>query len=167
MIWYLLILLFCLLLTWLLLGPLIIFLDSDSNRYRISLPGVFSVMVVPAEDQILIRGWIFFVPFNFDPFKKRKPKKKKDPTKTVKKKSKKSSVSIHKVQKMIATFRIRKLYLDIDTDDFLFNSWLVPAFSLVNNDQIQLQVNFHGDAIMHVDLRTRIGAILWILLKNR
>ncbi len=71
------------------------------------------------------------------------------------------------IQNIIAAFRIRKLYLDIDTEDFLFNAWLVPVFSMVNSDQIRMQVNFQGNATLHLDLRTRIGAILWIFLKNR
>ncbi len=167
MIWYILILLFCLLLVWMLLGPVIIFLDTGSNQYRISLPGVVTLMVVANGDQILIRGWIFFVPFKFDPFKKRKQTKKKDPARTVTKKSKKRSASIRMFRKVVAAFRIRKLLLDIDTDDVLLNAWLVPAFSMVNSAQIQMQVNFEGTAYLHLDLRTRIGAILWILFKNR
>ena len=167
MIWYLLILLFGLLLLWIMLGPVIIFLDTGSNQYRISLPGVITLMVVLAEGQILIRGWIFFVPFKFDPFKKRRQKKKKDPAKAVKKKSKKRSGSIRVVRKIVAAFRIRKLLLDIDTDDMILNAWLVPVFSMVNSEDIQMQVNFQGNGYLHLDLRTRIGAILWILFQNR
>ena len=157
MIWYLLILLFGLLILWIMLGPVIIFMDTGSNQYRISLPGVITLMVVLAEGQILIRGWIFFVPFKFDPFKKRRQKKK----------SKKRSGSIRVVRKIVAAFRIRKLLLDIDTDDMILNAWLVPVFSMVNSEDIQMQVNFQGNGYLHLDLRTRIGAILWILFQNR
>jgi len=58
--------------------------------------------------------------------------------------------------------------MDIDTDDFLLNAWLVPAFSAVNNGQnVQMQVNFEGNMFLDLDLRTRIGALAWILIKNR
>ena len=65
------------------------------------------------------------------------------------------------------SFRIRKLHLDLDTEDFVLNAWLVPAFTLINSDQIQLKVNFEGISSLVLDLRTRLGSLLWIFIKNK
>ena len=67
----------------------------------------------------------------------------------------------------IQTFKIRKMKLDIDSNDFLLNAALVPAFSKVNSKNILLQVNFEGNSSLHLETRTHIGSLLWILFKNR
>ena len=68
---------------------------------------------------------------------------------------------------MIRSIRIRKLLLDIDTDDFMLNAWLVPAFSMVNSGNIQMKVNFEGTSSLILDLRARIGTLLWIVVTNK
>jgi len=55
---------------------------------------------------------------------------------------------------------VRKLELDLDTDDFSLNVWLIPAISMVNGENIHMQVNFEGRAALEMDLRTRIGTLL-------
>ncbi|MFO7935942.1 MAG: hypothetical protein R6U78_17895 [Bacteroidales bacterium] len=169
MIWYILISLLAVLLLWLLLGPVILFLDTDRKRYQLVLPGIFKAAVVPAEDLLHIRGRIFFVPYRFNPFrtgkKSRKEKEKKRPAK------KKRSLNISRGSKMfrsaVRAFRIRKLRLDIDTDDFLLNAWLIPAFSMVNSGNIRMSANFNGDFSLLLDVRTRICVLLWIVIKYR
>ena len=57
--------------------------------------------------------------------------------------------------------------LDIDTDDFMLNAWLVPAFSFINSENIQMRVNFHGTSSLVLDLRTRLGLLLWTVIRNK
>ena len=58
--------------------------------------------------------------------------------------------------------------MDIDTDDFMLNAWLVPAFSAGNNGRnVPMQVNFEGNMFLDLDLRTRLASLAWILIKNR
>ncbi len=68
---------------------------------------------------------------------------------------------------LLHAFRIRKLHLNIDTDDYALNAWLIPVFSAVNSENIRLQANFEGDASMQLDLRTRLGALLWAFLLTK
>jgi len=84
-----------------------------------------------------------------------------------KKKSSEKPGKINMIRKAIQTLHIRKLKLDIDTNDFMLNAALVPAFSTVNNRNILLQVNFEGNLSLHLETRTHIGSLLWILFKNR
>ncbi len=63
---------------------------------------------------------------------------------------------------------IRKLDMDMDTDDVMLNAWLVPAFTVVNaNTRLNMQVNFEGNLYLDLDVRTRLSMLLWILLTNR
>jgi len=155
-----------LLLLWILLGPVIIFLDTDNHRYLVVLPGVFKAAVVPSKDLFHIRVWIFFIPYSFNPFRVRRKKGGKEkPVK--KKKPKKISGSIKMGIDAVRCFRIRKLFLDMDTDDFMLNAWLIPAFSFVNSGNIQMRTNFTGNFSLLLDMRTRIGTLLWVFIKYR
>lgn len=168
MIWYLLLILLILFLVWLLLGPVVLLIDTDHNRYHLALPGIFKVAVVPTEELFHIRGWIFFWPFKFYPFRRRKRKPGKTARTPVKKRRFiKSPVGIGTAMEAIRTIRIRRLELDLDTDDFILNAWLVPAFSLLNGGNTRLRVNFEGTSSLLLDLRFRLGALLWVLIRNR
>ena len=64
-------------------------------------------------------------------------------------------------------FRIKKLKVDIDTDDFTLNAWLIPVFSAVNSENIHLQVNFTGRQFLLLDLRITLGTFLWHMIKTK
>jgi hypothetical protein len=176
MIWYILIALFLILLLWILLGPVVLRIDTASNLYHFMLPGVVSVSLVPTAGFFHLRVWIFFVPFRLNPLKMGKNRKQrnlpegkateKDKKKDKKKRARRKGLnSMKKFRKLMGAIRLRKLKLDIDTDDFPLNAWLVPAFSAINSyENVQLQVNFEGNLVLQMDARTRIGALLWRIL---
>ena len=170
MIWSILILFLILLLIWILVVPVIIFLDTDRNRYFLALPGIFKATVIPSAHLFRIRFRIFFVPFTYNPFARNPGKKreKKEPEKSVKKrKAKRIPGGFKFVIQVLRSFRIRKLKLDIDTDDFTLNAWLVPVFSAMNSENIRMRTNFEGHASLLLDLRFRIGTLLRIFIINK
>lgn len=168
MIWYIIVSLLIALLLWLLLGPVIIFFNTDTNHYYLALPGIFKAVVVPSTDLFHIRGWIFFIPFKYHPFKGKKRKRKKKPEKLKKKvKPRKLSGNIQMIIDAVRSFRIRKLFLDLDTDDFILNASLVPVFSYINSENIRMRVNFVGNSSLLLDLRIRLGALVWVLIRNK
>lgn len=72
------------------------------------------------------------------------------------------------IRSVPGAIRVRRLWLDADTDDFMLNVWLIPAFAAINNNRnIRMQVNFEGYLFMDLDLRTRIISLLWTVIKNR
>lgn len=170
MIWYILIALFAVLLLWILLGPVTITLDTSRNLYRFMLPGLVSASAVPTAGFFLIRCRLLFIPFTIDPLRigdRSKTKQEK-----VKKKKKRKRQSGRKLLKKFRSatraIRIRRFELDIDTDDFLLNAWLVPAFTAANSYRnVQMQVNFEGNLFLHLDVRTRIAAMLWQMMPWR
>ena len=159
-----------LLLCWVLLVPVIMRIDSSSHKYRVMLPGVFSIRALPsAEKLIILRVWIFFVPFHINPIRlMNKKTKEKDKPEKKKRKGLKLSSSAGKFRQLPGVVRIRKLEMDLDTDDFIVNAWLVPLFATLNSYRnINLKVNFEGNLALDLDIRTRIGTIIWFLLTNR
>lgn len=165
MIWYIIISLLLIFLLWLLLVPVIIYTNTDRNRYLLTLPGIFRAVVVPEDGLLHIRGWILFIPFKFNPFKPRKKKERKKPRK--KKPIKWRSGNVRMMRGALRAFRVKKLEADIDTDDFTLNAWLVPAFSMVNGENIRLQVNFEGHQSLLLDMRVTLGALLWIIITTK
>jgi hypothetical protein len=165
MIWYILISLLLIFLLWLLFVPVILYTNTHRSRYLLTLPGIFRALVVPDKGLFHIRGWIFFIPFRFNPFRPKKKKERKKPRK--KKKFKWRSGNFRMVGGALRAFRIRRLEADIDTDDFTLNAWLVPAFSMINGENIRLQVNFEGHQSLVLDLRVTLGALLWMIIKAK
>jgi len=133
------------------------------------LPGVIKASVLTSQDLVHIKGWIFFVPFRLDLSKLYKGRGKKRGEKDKKRrKTRKRNGSLRMIRSIPDTFQIRRLWLDLDTDDFMLNVWLIPSFSALNTRRnIQMQVNFEGHLFMDLDLRTRIASLLWIIIKNR
>ena len=165
MIWYILILMLLIFLFWILLMPVILYTNTDRNRYLLTLPGIFRAVVVPDDGLFHIRGWIFFIPFKFNPFAQRKRKREGKPRK--KKKSLWRSGNLRTMRGALHAFRIRKLEADIDTDDFTMNAWLVPVFSAVNEENICLRVNFEGHQSLLLDLRVTLGTLLLNVIKAK
>lgn len=166
MFWYILILLFICLILWILLVPVIVYTDTTRNLYYMGLPGIVKAQLVPTEELFQIRGWIFFIPYRLNPFKQRKKKEKSKSDRKKKKKWPKLG-NIRMVPGALRAFRIKKLELDIDTDDFTRNAWLIPAFSMVNGKNIHMRVNFEGTASMVLDLRITLGLLLWSIIRTK
>lgn len=173
MIWIILISLLILLLLWILLIPVIILICTERNRYMLNLPGIVKLAVVPSGDFFHIRGWIFFIPFRYHPFRERSSRRRKREKDQVtvkpvrKKRAGKPSVGIRMGLDMLRSIRIRKLALDMDTDDFVLNAWLIPVFSAVNTENIQLRANFTGTLSFFLDLRIRLGSMLWNFIRYK
>ena len=165
MIWYILISLLLVFLFWLLLVPVILYTNTDRNRYLLTLPGIFRAMVVPDDGLFYIRCWIFFIPFKFNPFEQKK--RKREHKARVKKKRSWRYGKIRTMKGALRAFRIRRLEADIDTDDFTLNAWLVPVFSAVNQENVSLQVNFEGHQSLLLDLRVTLGALLWSIIRAK
>ena len=160
--------LFAAFLLWVLLAPVILKVDTARTLYRLTMPGVFMAKAIPAESLFRIRGWIFFIPFRFDPFRPGATKQRKERKKTGRKrKSFQFSALRDLASGFLGAIRIRKLNLDIDTEDPLLNTWLIPAFSSANSERIHLTANFEGNASLDMDIRTRLGSLAWVFVTNK
>jgi hypothetical protein len=169
MIWLVLIAIFALTILWILLAPVIMIADSQRNRYRITLPGIFGASLVPADERIHLRINIFFIPFRINPFKGRKKKAARKKQKEDRKKRRRMTGGMSRGLSVLRTIRIKRLFMDIDTEDFTLNAQLIPVFSVLNDhtENITMQVNFEGRASVMLDARTRLGAMLWTYLIKR
>jgi hypothetical protein len=168
MILMILISIFAVLLLWMLLGPVIIYVDTERTVYRLNLPGIFLARAVPEGPFFHIRGRILFIPYRFDPFRSGEKKSREKKKKTTRKKKPFSFSGLWDlVRGFLSAFRIRRLKLDIDTEDPMLNAWLIPVFTAVNSDRIRLTANFEGNASLVMDVRTRLGSLAWIFIRKQ
>jgi len=164
-----------LILLWILLVPVIIYVDTQGQKYQMSLPGMIRARVVPQDALFDIRGRILFIPFRFNPFTSSKGRKRSRAGSKRKTRAKKGGKGLLAQVKQggrlgrhfLGAFRIRRLWLNIDTDDFMLNAYLLPVFTSVNREQIRMQVNFEGHASLILDLRIRLGGLLWAFAKTK
>ena len=157
------------LLLWILFAPLIIRLDSDKQRYSLSLPGIFKALVVPDEDLFHIRLWVLFIPFRIDPYGRSFGRKDNGDKEDKKRRKgnllKNIRAKILGLKAFWYSFRLKKLRLNLDTDDFILNSHLVPVFTSLNSRDVTLTVNYNGEISLFMVLKNRLANLLWIGIK--
>lgn len=135
------------LIVYLLLAPVIVWIDTLSNEYYVRIPGVVKMAVESHEKELIrLQLRVFFLNFYFYPLKWKKKKKKKDEIKEFKpkkdKKKKKKRMSLGKMVRLMRTFRVQRFYLNIDTGDYALNAKLYPVFYLLNQTKGHFAVNF-------------------------
>ena len=153
MLWVILILLLVSIVIYLLFARLSLVIDTSTNRYFVKLQGICSINAESDETEILkLRLHIFFMDFNFYPLR---PDKKKKIKSEKKKKKSRFSLTIKQAYRLIKSFKVKRLHLDLDTGDCITNAKLYPVFSLLNYKLGHFNVNFNGrnKLVLHIQNR--------------
>lgn len=146
---------FILLVLGLLLVPLELYINTIKNQYYMQLKGLARATVEGHEDELIqIRLRVFFRNFYFYPLKKREMIKKKKKEKRAFRKGVKKT-SFRKILKVLRSFKIKRLFVDIDTGDCLTNAKLYPVFSFLNYHKRGFSINFEGRNQMVLHLHNR------------
>lgn len=158
-----------LLIFWVIMTSLILYINTDQNMYYLKLTSIAKIQLIFDEKLFLFRLRIFFLNFNIDPFKFSKKKKRKKEFKPEMKKRKSHRFTFSQGRKLvidiIASFKIKRLSVEIDSGDVVTNAWLVPAFIFANRSNIHLSVNNSGLNSFELKLQNRIIKLLYIFLK--
>jgi len=154
---------------WLLLAPLYLYISTSESRYEAGLTGIFKVMVMVGDDGLPeLLGKFFFISFKIPVYTLVK-KKPKEASQTKKEKKKKKAMKMNRKRikivmtlmwKVVRSFRLRQLKLNIDTGDVIRNAYLIPVFSIAYRNNINLSVNYEdkNEFILHFD--NTIGRML-------
>lgn len=132
-------------LTFLLLTPIIIFIDTATQQYYVRVKGLAKASLESDPEEVI--KLMIKVPFKrFYLYPLRKSTKKKTTakeTKTVAKK--KRYVSPEKLLKILKTFKVKRWLLDIDTGDYITNAKLYPYYGVLNMPKSgSFSINFEG-----------------------
>ena len=171
MIGWIILLIITVLFLWLLISPLVLYVNSITGKYYLELWRIIRVRVVFDDSHLVfLRIRLFFIPFRLYPikgmFKKQKKKKAKaeqEEQKPEKKKTekKKKVPGFSMVKRLMATliksFTIRQLYVNADTTNYPLNAWLFQVTSYLSErkKKVDLNVNFKGEyqVVLHVHFR--------------
>lgn len=157
---------------WLLFGPIRLKINTSRDQYEIILPGIVRAMIIPTDAFVIFKLWITAIPVKIDPLKPKKKKKKKPIKKKPEKQKKKNSsdVPVKKIR-MLATrimksFTVEKIILNIDTGDYALNARLVPVFSVLSSNSRKLSINFQDVNHFELTIKNRISNFLKIAIKT-
>jgi hypothetical protein len=170
---------------WVLFVPFRFYIDTTINRYYFEWSGLIKVNFIPDEIEIFfIKVKVPFYHFVIYPIrklineeieKKEKKKSKKD-EESKKKKSLLRRINKKEVRriklfsklgwKVFKALRMKKLDVNIDTGDVIYNAWLIPVFVALNGNRSNLRVNYQGIVSIVLLFEHSVFRILVILIKN-
>ena len=154
------------LITYLLLIPIILSINTKSNEYYVHLKGLAKASIESHKEELIrIELKVFFMTFYFFPineYHKRKQLKKLKPRKhkTISRKR----PSLHKGLKVLNSFKVKKFVVDLDTGNVITNAKLYPAFAFLNYHFGGFNINFEGRNQLVVQLQNRPLDIIKIFI---
>ncbi|MBI9041925.1 hypothetical protein [Lutibacter sp.] len=132
--------------------PIIIWIDTHKNEYFIQLKGLLKVSLEPVKNEVLrVKISILFFNFYYYPIPKRILKKASRPHTT----KKKQRTIIKWVYSVFRTFKVKKLFLNIDTSDWTLNAKLFPIFYFLNLSKGNFWINYQGKNQLVLHLQNR------------
>lgn len=150
----------------LLFSPLVIRVNTQQNLYQLSW-GLARVQLIPTDNggYFLFRYtfWQWEFPLLKLLAKPSSPKKTEAKVKTARKKGT-VFFSIRRLRRVMYTFKLRFFYLDVDTDDFVYNAYWYPVFSVFSTPTRKLSINFSGRNQCAFELRNRVYDVLIALI---
>lgn len=157
MFWWILLSLILFLVITLLFAPIRLCIHTPSNVYFVSWGDVLKASVIPVSDDIEFRIAAFGLGKRFSLLKLiTKPKKEKE-KKPKKKKKKRSGGKFpgHLIRPVLRSFKVKRLYADLDFNNVFWNSWLYPWGQIFQRENIQCTTNFEGREVLILEVVNR------------
>lgn len=147
----------------LLFVPIRIFVDTADASYFVSLKGLARASLEPDPKELFrIRLKVFFLEGCFYPLRKsNKPEKIVDrPAR------KKRRVSARTMLRLVRSFKVQKLSLDMDTGDYVVNAKLYPVFMLLDRYVGTFHINFEDRNRLVMDVRNTPYRLIKSFINN-
>lgn len=135
--------------------PIVLFIDTATNQYYLQFWGLAKASIQSDEEELIrIRLKVFFLNFSFYPLRKSGSKKTRK-TKEVQVKKKGKRMSFRTGLRLLKTFKVKRLLLNIDTGNCITNAKLYPVFAFLNYKTGGFNINFQGrnQLVLHIQNR--------------
>ena len=140
--------------TWLLVAPMRIEVDSQQQHVKFQWWGIGHARLFLLNNELLLRARIGPWVHTWHPMRwKRASRKTRKQSK--KDHQRKRSMSLQRIKKILRSFSLNVLKLDLDTDDYVMNGYLYPLFAMIKRPNRQLQINYNGTTTLYVQLENR------------
>ena len=145
--------LFLLVVMYVLWIPVILYVDTATDQYYLKLKGLSKASIEQHDKQLLkIKLSVLFLKFNIYPLKQLNLYKQKKSHHT---KKKRTHMSISKSLQVLKTFKVERLFMDIDTGNYLLNAQLYPLVIFLNYNNGNFHINFQGRNQLVLHLQSR------------
>lgn len=163
------------LLVLLLWAPLAIEINSRQSVYRIGWWYLFRASVLPVEDDLLIDGRILFFRKRWSVMEllaKRREKKERKREKQKEKKQKRGQrFSWLIAKKVLATTRVERFDVTVDTGDVIWNAIFFPLAETLHYalrmHHPGFRINFVGENHIDLKITNSAGRIAWALTTHK
>ncbi|HEX5168302.1 MAG TPA: hypothetical protein VFW11_03965 [Cyclobacteriaceae bacterium] len=148
-----------------LLRPIVLYIDTDENRFELFQAPVFKFFFHFGKDKFSPHMQLVGVNV---PLEAKEKKTKKLPArkhKTRKHFHRSSAAWRFVIQRIIKSFTIKRFIVDLDTDDVVLNAQLVPLFLALSRGPATLSSNFSGRVYFHLQAENRPVRLLWIFIQ--
>ena len=151
--------------TTLLLTPIRLRIDSVKNIYQAEWKHLFSANLLFQNDEPIVQLKSFFWKKEINLLKINPSPNKATQKETKPTKQKKSKFNFRKkIKPLLKSFQVRKFFVNIDTNDYVWNAYLFPIFYFLKNKNRQLHINFQGNVEVLLEIQNRPIRILWALI---
>ena len=158
-------LLFLLLLIWIVFTPIVVEINSDSARYEVRQRGILFMRFNPHKVKWELRLLGINIPLRKT--EEKKPKTQKLERSEKKKKGFHRSANTWRflIQRGLMSLRLRKLWIDIDTDDVVLNAQLVPLVYFLSRGPVKLSTNYNGRVSLQLLLEGQLNKLIWVFMR--
>ena len=158
--------------SWLLVAPLQLQIDTQANHYQLVWKSIGYGKLVMYPEKLGIKLKILFWNLEWQLFPAQRKKQSgpksesQPPASRDEKKRRRPSLPI---RAMLRTFEVKRLRLHIDTDDFIINSYLYPVFYFLNRNREErdLRINYQGEALFQLIVENRLYRLLFAFVRSQ
>lgn len=158
-----------LLMAFLLLTPLYLLISTPDSRYEAGLRGIIKIWIDTNTDGLPeMQVKVFFIQKKIHLRLAKEKSEKPSVSKRIKKifrrrvvvSRKKIKTYLKLFLKIFRSFKLKKLKLNIDTGDVIHNAHLIPVFTMIYKNNIQLSVNYEDKNEFILHFENNLGTIL-------
>lgn len=146
---------FLALLIYLLLAPILLFIDTRDDNYFIQQKGIVKVAILRDKKEVIkVKLNVLFLKFYFYPLRAKKsisqPK-----VKAKRRRKKREFLSFRTGLKLLNSFKVKRFWMDIDTGDCIVNAKLYPVFAFLDYKIGGFNINFQdrNQLVLHIQSR--------------
>lgn len=145
--------------------PVRLELDTEQEIYQVQWRGIFKLWAETAGEQW--HWWVQVLFWKIELKSTTAPKATSKPKKPTKKSRR--NLTLKQLWALAKgswkAVHLEYLRVNWDTDDFLLNAWLYPAFQAASRGQRQLRINFQGEQNVAICLQTRPWYLIMVVVR--
>jgi hypothetical protein len=157
----------------LLILPFQLCIDTNTNTYYLRWQGIAKARLIPLPDDFLLRLNILFFRKDFYLLERlatapeKKPRAEESEKKKARKKKRKGWTAKtwrRKMVRLLKSFQVKVFRLNMDTDDYVYNSYLYPIFYFLSKGNRRLRINYQGEGELVLVVQNRPWRLIWAFL---